>query len=142
MNADDEKDIRSIYSQSLEPTLLTQFIHHLDGFLSRHQDELRPISIPEGDGRLRGHFSIFHNSNRSKCLFAGAVDSDDYKEDFPILRLDSHNERVNLLDDRFKFPYRKTSQRSNDTNVILQKDTIRILPELLEAQLRWFIQRG
>ncbi|MGA3288436.1 MAG: hypothetical protein ABSD46_13560 [Bacteroidota bacterium] len=141
MDQHTENNIRRIYTNHLESSILDQFISHLDSFFNTNRNILLPIKTIGAGGNLLNYFSVFHISHPEDIvLFAGAVDSDEHGRQFPILRLDSRNPNFALVA-RFTFPYRKTEQQSNTINMKLLPGTINFVPTLLESQLTWFTQQ-
>ncbi len=132
MDQEAEMFIRRIYSNDLEISLLDQLINHLRNFFTGNNEVLEPIHL------IGNYFSVFHVSHPTRIvLFAGAVDAKQQGERFPILRVDRNNESLQLMNG-FTFPYYKDNQITNTENVILCKDTIDLIPRLLNSQLVWF----
>ncbi len=130
-----ENNIRRIYSNHLEPAILDQFINHLDVFLNANRNVLLPIGV------VGAYFRVFHISHPGDIvLFAGAIDSDDQGQQFPILRLDLRNPSIGLVSE-FSFPYHKTEQQTNTINVKILPETINHISVLLDSQLTWFTQQ-
>ena len=130
-----ENNIRRIYSNHLDSTILDHFVNHLDGFFTTNRNVLLPVHI------VSNYFSVFHVSHPTDIvLFAGTVDSNQQGQQFPILRLDLRNPNIHLANG-FTFPYFKIHQQTNIVNVILCQETINSIPELLDSQLNWFTQQ-
>jgi len=141
MDQTTEEHIRNIYTNHLVSDILNQFILHLDHFWHSHSNVLLPIKTVGINGKALGYFDIFHIAQPTQIiLLAGAIDSDEHRQRFPVIRIDIHNSSLHFVLP-FTFPYGKTEQLSNTVNVKLCKDTINSVPALFESQLEWFTQQ-
>lgn len=142
MNPETERDIRIIYADSLPVNLLNRFISHLDALLDRNRNVLYPHTISEKTDNIlewtgTQYFSILHRSRPERVVFAGAIEKKERNRSVPAVRFFDVNPSLRNIPPQFLFPYHK----ENWTNVELTHDTIDLLPDLFDSQVRLFNER-
>jgi hypothetical protein len=139
MDEQTERYLITIYRNNLTTEDLNALINHISIFLDVNQGviDVPPIRLKN---YTRRYFSVFHQlRTKSPVLFAGGIEKDrkDNNRLFPVIRFDEHNTDLRLVT-RFTFDYHKEEQITNRVCVKLTTKTIAVLPNLFQAQLRWF----
>ncbi|MDP2885347.1 MAG: hypothetical protein Q8P51_10045 [Ignavibacteria bacterium] len=134
MNYSAEKDIRTIFSGSIEKPLMDKFVQKLDKFLWAYPTRLVLRTRKEKNQPLAiagsRYFGVFYPARQNATVFVGSMERDETGSLKPIIRFRNTNPLLASLPTECKFE----SRIRNWTCVHISEQVVDTLPLLMKTE--------